>query len=217
MTGFSRAEGTSPAGATMLPSDHTGTQGAGQSGSQLSAAELIEAPTRPPGTDPKVRREERGRQDVHVRAASTQSDEFDLRQQATSASATRSQIARELLQPLSRMPAVLGTPGVVVHIQRLKRELVKAHRTLGSYPSEAAFLGLVSLIESALASKNWKGYDGALVASIRSAIELGYQKPELKAEDLRAVQLRFSSFGVQTIPEVNLNTLGATDLLDDDE
>lgn len=130
---------------------------------------------------------------------------------------TRADLARQLLARAERLPALLGTIPLATELQLLKRDLSRGHEVLRTAPSEASFLSVVTLVESALACLTWKQYTPEVVDAVRRAFAAGTRPGPFTFADYDAVRRQFTECGIPTTPAVDLDSLTPKDLDDDQE
>jgi hypothetical protein len=129
---------------------------------------------------------------------------------------TRSDLAARLLARVERLPALLNTIPLATEVQLLKRDLSRGHDVLRS-SSEASFLSVVTLVESALACLTWKQYTPGVVDALRQAFSSGTRQAPFTFADYETVRQHFAARGIPTVPTVDLETLSPEDLEDGQE
>ncbi len=119
----------------------------------------------------------------------------------------RSELARDLLGRTEQMMPLIGDPGLAVNIRLLKKDLAGCHDRLKDSPSESDFLSVVTLVESAIATRKWKEYTRDFLEQIRSAIDIGYRQSHVGFEDYDQVRRQFLAGSVARVLELILNLL----------
>jgi hypothetical protein len=140
----------------------------------------------------------------------------DLIQTGLERPATRTDLARQLLVRVERLPALLRTVPLATEVQLLKRDLSRGHDVL-RVAGETSFLSVVALVESALACLTWKQYSPEIVDALREAFTAGTRQGPFTFADYDAVRRLFAERGVPTIPSIDLEALEPEDLEDDEE
>lgn len=132
----------------------------------------------------------------------------DLGQRTEQHSATRADLAHQLLGRVDRLAIRLGDVSVAAEIQLLKRELVRGHRVLSARPEDNNFLSVVTLVEAALASLTWKGYTPVVLDALRRAFSSGLRDGDFPFEEYDAIRGYFKASGISTGPTLELPAPG---------
>jgi hypothetical protein len=126
-------------------------------------------------------------------------------------SATRPELARQLLARVDRLETRVGEVSLAAEVQLLKRELVRGHAVLSARPEDNNFLSVITLVEAALASLTWKGYTRGVIDGLRRAFSAGVREGEFHFEHYDAVRRHFKASGIPTGPTTDLAALTADD------
>jgi hypothetical protein len=129
----------------------------------------------------------------------------------------RSELARDLLRRVEQLVPLAGDPALAANIRLLKRDLAEAHDRLKGYPSEGNFLSLVTLIESMIAQRKWREYSADLLVRLRSVVEIGYRKPQVRFEDYDLARQQLQAARISTGPRIDLQSLSMDDIEDGEE
>jgi hypothetical protein len=172
-------------------------------------------------TGAAVEAEERGNEDVANEADPIEPAERQRAQRApqydSEAARRRSELARDLLGRTEQMMPLVNDPALAVNIRLLRKDLAGCHDRLKDSPSESDFLSLVTLIESAIATRKWKEYTQDLLEQIHSAIDIGYRKSHVRFEDYDQVRRQFLAGSAGASPRIDLQSLNMSDVQDDEE
>ena len=140
----------------------------------------------------------------------------DLTQTGLVKPATRTDLARQLLDRVERLSALLVAVPLATEVQLLKRDLSRGHDVLRS-AGETNFLSVVTLVESALAGLTWKRYTPEVVDALRQAFGAGARQSPFTFSDYEVVRRLFKERGIPTVPPIDLEALQPEDLDEDKE
>jgi hypothetical protein len=127
----------------------------------------------------------------------------DLGQKTAQQPATRAELARQLLARVDRLAPRLGDVSLAAEIQLLKRDLVRVHSILSARPEDNNYLSVVTLVEGALASLNWKRYTPGVLDALRRAFAEGAGEGEFTFEAYDAIRRHFRASGLPTGPTID--------------
>jgi hypothetical protein len=127
----------------------------------------------------------------------------DLGERTRQQPATRADLARQFLARVDRLAPRLGDVSLAAEVQLLKRELARGHGTLSARPEDNNFLSVVTLVEAALASLNWKGYTPGVLDALRQALSSGLREGDFSFEEYDAIRRHFKASGIPTGPTID--------------
>jgi hypothetical protein len=172
-------------------------------------------------TEPDVDPIERGSEDERNQASATEADRNRSAREERGAedgagSKVRSELARELLNRVDGLLALVGDVSLAAHVGLLKRDLSRCHDALHPLPAESNFLSIVTLVESAMAQLKWKDYTKAQLEAIRAVFDVGYRRPRVRFEDYEAARSQLAQKKVEATPRIDLESLSWDDVSDEE-
>ena len=106
---------------------------------------------------------------------------------AEKAADTRKAIAREIGEAAERTIASHGSVKLATALQLLRRSLSNAHAVIGECKSEADFLSIVVLAETAISGKKWSDLGKDIFVQIKAAAALGETQNRVTYDDFNRV------------------------------
>jgi hypothetical protein len=135
---------------------------------------------------------------------------------STEGSRLRRETAQRLVQRVEQLCPLIGNVALATHLALLLRDLARCYRLLTDHPSETNFLSIVALVEMALTGPKLRGFDQAYLDAIKQALKIGCRKTRIHPKDVESVREQFRQKQIDTVPRIDLLSLKAEDLTDDD-
>jgi hypothetical protein len=99
----------------------------------------------------------------------------------------RKALAREIGDAAKRAISSYGSVKLATAIQLLRRSLSKAHQVIGERKSEADFLSIVVLAETAISGKKWNEMGKDIFQKIKDAAAIGETQSRVTYDDFNRV------------------------------